>query len=172
MNRLTLITPTADHLPHYADALQRGWSPSRTRPEIRLQELAQIADAPKAFLANQDRRQAQGDATVSRLVGYSLWLWDGEFCGYIDLRWQPGTTDLPDGVRGHIGYAVVPWKRRLGYATQALALSLPLARQAALDHVELITESGNIASQKVILANGGKPHDASDAGAIRFQIAL
>ena len=45
-------------------------------------------------------------------------MWDGEFCGSIGFRWQPGTTDLPRHVLGHIGYSVVPWKRRLGYATR------------------------------------------------------
>jgi predicted acetyltransferase len=41
-------------------------------------------------------------------------MWDGEFCGSIGLRWLPGTEELPPHCLGHIGYAVVPWKRRLG----------------------------------------------------------
>ena len=56
-------------------------------------------------------------------------MWDGEFCGSIGFRWQPGTSTLPPYVLGHIGYAVVPWKRGRGYATQALALLLPEARK-------------------------------------------
>ena len=59
-------------------------------------------------------------STAKRLPGFKRWLWDGEFCGSIGLRWQPGTTALPPHCLGHIGYAVVPWKRRRGYATQAL----------------------------------------------------
>lgn len=83
-------------------------------------------------------------------------MWDGEFCGSIGFRWQPGTPDLPPHCLGHIGYSVVPWKRGLGYATQALADILPEAIRAGLPYVELTTEVSNIASQRVIEANGGR----------------
>lgn len=56
---------------------------------------------------------------------------------------------------GHIGYAVVPWKRGRGYATQALGLMLGEARREGLPYVELTTDPDNEASQKVIRANGG-----------------
>jgi predicted acetyltransferase len=92
---------------------------------------------------------------VARLPGYRRWLWDGAFCGHIGFRWQPGTVALPAYVLGHIGYAVVPAKRGLGYATRALALLLPEARKEGLTHVDLTTDVDNIPSQKVISANGG-----------------
>jgi predicted acetyltransferase len=38
-------------------------------------------------------------------------MWDGDFAGAINLRWQPGTAELPPHCLGHIGYGVVPWKR-------------------------------------------------------------
>ncbi|TIP32876.1 MAG: GNAT family N-acetyltransferase, partial [Mesorhizobium sp.] len=71
------------------------------------------------------------------------------------LRWQRGTSALPPHVLGHIGYAVVPWKEGRGYATEALRLMLGEARAVGLDHVEITTDLDNLASQKVILANGG-----------------
>ena len=87
---------------------------------------------------------------VPRLPGYRRWMWDGEFCGSIGFRWQPGHVRPAAYVLGHIGYAVVPWKRRLGYATRALALLLDDARREGLDHVELTTDPDNEPSQKVI----------------------
>ena len=72
-----------------------------------------------------------------RLPGFSHWMWDGEFCGGIGFRWQPGTKVLPPHCLGHIGYAVVPWKKRRGHATRALAAMLPLARAEGLRYVEL-----------------------------------
>ena len=83
-------------------------------------------------------------------------MWDGEFAGQIALRWQPGTDALPDYVSGHVGYAVVPWKRRRGHATRALALMLPVAREVGLRRIEITTDADNAASQRVIEANGGR----------------
>ena len=72
------------------------------------------------------------------------------------MRWQKGTSALPDYCLGHIGYSIVPWKRRLGCATAALGLVLNEARKVGLDYVELTTDLKNEPSQKVILANGGR----------------
>jgi predicted acetyltransferase len=94
-------------------------------------------------------------STVLRLPGYHKWMWDGEFCGVIGFRWQPGTTELPPTCLGHIGFSVVPWKRRKGYATAALASLLPDAREQGLAYVDLTADVGNVASQRVIAANGG-----------------
>ena len=77
-------------------------------------------------------------AQVARLPGYRRWLWDGEFCGSIDFRWQPGTTALPPHCLGHIGYGVVPWKQGRGYATRALSLLLPAARAEGLAFVSRV----------------------------------
>jgi predicted acetyltransferase len=62
---------------------------------------------------------------------------------------------LPAYVLGHIGYAVVPWKRGRGHATRALALMLEEARLERLAWVELTTDPDNLPSQKVITGNGG-----------------
>ena len=83
-------------------------------------------------------------------------MWDGEFCGSISFRWVPGTTDLPPHCLGHIGYAVVPWKRGKVYATQALRLLLDDIRGGDLDFVEITTTVDNDASRRVIQHNGGK----------------
>lgn len=106
-------------------------------------------------------------------------MWDGEFCGVISLRWQPGTPALPPHCLGHVGYAVVPWKRRRGYATRALGLVLPLARDEGLPYVEVTTDADNFASQRVVEANGGelierfrKPESHGGADSLRFRIVL
>jgi predicted acetyltransferase len=67
----------------------------------------------------------------------------------------PGTLDLPSHLSGHIGYSVVPWKQRRGYASQALALLLPVARGFGLPRVLVTCDPSNTASCRVIEANGG-----------------
>ncbi len=49
----------------------------------------------------------------------------------------------------------MPWKRRLGYATSALAQILPIAREQGLAWVDIVTDVENLPSQFVIKANGG-----------------
>ena len=138
------------------------------------------------FLSTQTNREPQGETVtlpdgskVARLPGYRRWLWDGEFCGLINLRWQPGTQSLPPHCLGHIGYAVVPWKQRRGYATAALCQFLPFAKEEGLSYVEITTDPQNLASQRVIEANGGvlherfvKPPQFGSTPGLRYRIAL
>jgi len=160
---LQLEIPSLARLDAYADALQRGWSPDNVRlDEATREELEWIGDDPAGFVARLDDRQAKAGpitlpdgSQVPRLPGYRRWMWDGEFCGSIGFRWQPGTSVLPSYVLGHVGYSVVPWKQRLGYATRALALMLPEARKEGLAYIELTTDLDNLPSQKVITNNGG-----------------
>ncbi|TIV72637.1 MAG: GNAT family N-acetyltransferase [Mesorhizobium sp.] len=160
---IEIVKPALQHLPSYKAALERGWSPDNLRLlEATREQLAAIEEDPVAFLAGLDDPEAKGprialpDGTwVPRLPGFRRWIWDDEVAGSIGLRWQKGTSALPPHVLGHIGYAVVPWKERRGYATEALRLMLDEARAVGLDYVEITTDLDNLASQKVILANGG-----------------
>jgi predicted acetyltransferase len=159
-----LIRPSPERLAAYAAALRRGWSADNVRGQAAAdEELRQIGEDAQAFAASLEDRDPRGrsvvlpDGTmVPRLPGFRRWVWDGDFCGSIGFRWQPGTSALPSYVLGHIGYAIVPWKRGRGYASRALGLLLPEAWREGLAHVDLTTDPDNLASQKVILNNGGR----------------
>jgi predicted acetyltransferase len=184
---MQLVRPAAEHLPSYVAALRAEWSPDNIRGAIAArEELARIEADADAFLAGMEDLDGTGppielpDGTeVRRLSGFHRWMWDGEFAGTIDFRWEPGTTDLPPTCLGHVGYGVVPWKRGLGYATAALRLMLAEVRFAGLAFVELTTDVDNVVSQRVIEANGGVVHEqflkpAAFGGklALRYRIAL
>ena len=176
-----------EHLPGYVTALEKGWSPDHFRgAEAAREQLQAIAADPEAFLAGLIVRSPNGEVVtlpdgsqVSRLPGYRRWLWDGEFCGSIGLRWQPGTSALPTHVLGHVGYAVVPWKQRRGYATEALRQLLPEARAEGLESIEITMDPDNLASRRVVEINGGmlverftRPAAYGGTPALRFRIAL
>ena len=184
---MELVRPSSEHLPGYVAALERGWSPDSARGKAAADdELERIAGDGERFLASLVDREAKGDpvvlpdgSSVARLPGYRRWMWDGEFCGSIGFRWQPGTEALPPHCLGHIGYAVVPWKRNRGYATSALRQMLPEARAEGLAYVEITTDPDNVASQRVIEANGGvlverftKPPQFGGRPGLRYRIDL
>ncbi|WP_243371357.1 GNAT family N-acetyltransferase [Microvirga solisilvae] len=155
---ITLVVPRPDFLPAYEAALEKGWS-SDTMRDVSGEQLAALRADPEEFLhrlLDQSGTVTLHDGrVVPRLPFRLFWLWDGDFCGSIMLRFQPGTEELPPHCIGHIGYSVVPWKQRRGYATAALRLILPVARDEGLRSVEISCRETNIASRKVIEANGG-----------------
>jgi predicted acetyltransferase len=183
---VAIVVPTLEVLPQYAEALRRGWSPDNIRGKAAADdELAAIAQDAAGFVERQVDREARGGpikmldgSLAARLPGYRLWIWDGEFCGIIGLRWQPGTTDLPSHVLGHIGYSVVPWKQGRGIAKAALGAMLVHAAGEGLGHVIVTTDFDNAASRKVIEANGGvllerfvKPPQLGGRESLRYRIA-
>ena len=155
-----MVVPGVEHVPSYLRALESGWTfdafftggvenafyLARNAPELLVQTLNGTASGTVTL--------PSGDP-VPRLPSVMRWMWDGEFAGSINVRWQNGTTELPAYVLGHIGYGVITGREGRGYATSALSGMLPLAWNAGLPFVELTTTLDNLASQKVIINNGG-----------------
>jgi predicted acetyltransferase len=160
---MQIVRPAEPHLPSYIAALEQGWSSDPVRGAVAArEELQEIAADQQRFLSLMEDREAKGapvklpdGSIVPRLPGYTRWLWDGEFCGEINFRWQPGTTQLPPTCLGHIGYGVVPWKRNRGYANRALNQFLQEVRSEGLPFIEITTDKTNVGSQRAIEANGG-----------------
>ncbi len=184
---MELVWPAAAYLDSFKDALARGWSPdSLGGADAAREELAEVEADPVAYLAAQIDRDALGSpiklpdgSLVPHLPGLRRWMWDDGFCGIVGLRWQRGTTDLLSYCLGHIGDSVVPWKQRQGHATAALGRVLQDAKREGLPFVVVTTDVVNLASQRVIAANGGilveafeKPAAHGGAPRLRFRIDL
>lgn len=166
--------------------MHRGYNPSVPRDDV-LRELIDTATRdPAAFLRRMDDPLGgeppvilPDGSTVARLPSVTRWMWDGEFCGSISLRYQPGTYELPPTCLGHVGYSVVPWKRRRGYATAALREFLPVIASRGMAYVDIVTDETNLASQQVVRASGGveverfvEPPATGGQPAIRWRITL
>jgi predicted acetyltransferase len=78
---------------------------------------------------------------------------DGIIVGRLSLR--HGLNDFLRLIGGHIGYAVRPTQRGHGYAKEMLRQSLPLAAALGIEQALVTCDVDNVASRKVIEANGG-----------------
>lgn len=77
----------------------------------------------------------------------------GELIGFVSIRHRLNPELLLES--GHIGYSVHPNKRRQGYATEQLQLSLVEAQKLELKKVLITCDKSNISSAKTIQKVGG-----------------
>lgn len=73
--------------------------------------------------------------------------------GVFSLKFE--LTEFLLNYGGHVGYAARPSDRNRGLATQMLKQGAELAKAFGFDRLLCICDDGNIASEKVILKNGG-----------------
>lgn len=76
-----------------------------------------------------------------------------ELVGVFSLKFE--LTEYLLNYGGHIGYAVRPSCRRRGIATQILKQGIEIAGNAGFDRILCVCDEDNVASEKVILGNGG-----------------
>ena len=115
---------------------------------------------PEAFLARVEMFEAGRDLPENRVRMSWFWLLRGDrIIASSRLRHELIPVLLLDG--GNIGYEVRPSERRRGVGRELLRLMLDEARRIGLRRVLLTTETTNLGSIGVILANGGEFEDTS-----------
>lgn len=104
------------------------------------------------------RRGSDPATCATDRVPSNIWLAvresDGRIVGAADLRHHIDHPIL-GAWGGHMGYYVRPSERRRGYGTEILRLDLEKARERGLKRVMVTCSISNVASEKIILANGG-----------------
>ena len=119
-------------------------------------------DACEAFVADRLRyADPRAELPEGRVPCDYFWIVEGtEMIGFLALRHRLNDYLLDEG--GHIGYSVRPSYRRRGHAARALTLGLRRAAELGLDRVLLTCDEDNVASARVIEANGGVLEDVRD----------
>lgn len=117
---------------------------------------------PDRFSAYTTRLETLGDRSTPLPAGIvpatQLWWVDrDEYLGRLSIRHSLTPWLLEFG--GHIGYAVRPAARRCGHATAMLAAALPITKRLGIDPALLTCDDSNVASRRVIEANGGVLED-------------
>ena len=78
---------------------------------------------------------------------------DNRIVGMIQIRHE--LNEYLKNYGGHIGYSVRPSERRKGYAGKMLAEFLLVCRRMGLGRVLVTCMTGNVASRRTIIKNGG-----------------
>ena len=157
VNQVRLRSPDLVLLPQYLDALRRGWTPEADDdPEGAGAILRTVEADPVAFVRWLFNPGGGGppveldDGTlVPRLAYVRYWIWTDGYCGEVGLRWRPGTSELPPYCDGHVGYAVVPWKRGSRLAAASVRELMPIARGFGLRWLDISMSAANAASIRV-----------------------
>ena len=126
-----------------------------------MQAIGEWDISPEAFAARFDDMLREiaaakdlATAPAGLLPYEDFWLMEADaWIGLLTLRTQLNEQFLHSG--GHIGYVIRPTKRRSGYGTILLRLGLDKARERGLSRALLTCDETNIASRKIIEANGG-----------------
>ncbi|NLV74950.1 MAG: GNAT family N-acetyltransferase [Chloroflexi bacterium] len=108
-----------------------------------------------AYRAIMTDREAGRNLPAGMVAYHSFHLQgpDGRLLGTIRLRHLLTSHLAHEG--GHIGYAIHPAERGLGFGKLQLQLVLPIARELGLGHMLITCKHENVASAHVIEANGG-----------------
>lgn len=106
---------------------------------------------------------------AGRVPCTTLWYVEGPvYLGRLAIRHRLTPALLEAG--GHVGFDVRPSARRRGHATAMLSTALPAARGFGIDPALVTCDTGNVASRRVIEANGGLLEDERN-GKLRFWVS-
>jgi predicted acetyltransferase len=164
-----LIPPTTDVQASFLAAMKefqaegRGGADDNSMLGREINQNNDRWDDPKQFASYVSRLRAdaleESPRPEGHVPGTTLWWVDGkEYLGRLTIRHRL-SAHLRE-VGGHIGYDIRPSARRRGHATVMLAAALPVAYRLGVDPALVTCDEDNVASRKVIEANGGVFEDS------------
>ena len=110
-----------------------------------------------------------GEALPGRFIPntFLVGVVDGQVVGRISIRhWL---TDYLERIGGHVGYGVIPSRRKQGYATEMFRQSLPVCASLGLARVLVTCDVNNLGSRRVIEKCGGVLENITDEPELEVQ---
>jgi predicted acetyltransferase len=153
----TLVEPATRHARSYVAALREGFrrGAQDAVSERRIRQIEGDFAAYIAAITDQRGSIRLPTGEVAPKVPFSVfWLVeDDAFIGEAQVRHQLNTYLIREG--GHIGYGIRPARRRQGYGRLILALALEECRRLGIERALVTCMQDNVASARIIEANGG-----------------
>jgi predicted acetyltransferase len=173
--RPELVLPSARLQPSFIAAMKEFADEGRSGDDSMIgSDIARFSPtwkSPEGFAAFLAKLEAVRHTPPHEgFVCSTTWWWaeGDEFIGRVAVRHELNERLMEAG--GHIGYDVRRSRRREGHATRMLAAVLPEARKLGIGRVLLTCAPENVASRRVIEANGGVFEDQR-GDLLRFWIA-
>jgi predicted acetyltransferase len=174
-----LVRPSVRHARSYVAALREGFRRGAQEivSERRIRQIEADFAAYLAAITDLTGRIRLPTGEIVPKVPFSVfWLVeDDEFIGEANVRHRLNAYLVKEG--GHVGYGIRPSRQRQGYGRLILALALEECRGIGLERVLLTCLQDNVASARIIEANGGElenviPHPTGRGRLRRYWIAL
>jgi predicted acetyltransferase len=153
----SLVLASTDYRDDYIQALREGFRRG-DQAAMKPGAIDKIEADFEGFVAELTRQTGDillpNGKLVPRVPHDMCWLVDGDtFIGETGIRYRLNDWLLQIG--GHVGYGIRPKFQRKGYGKLILKLALDRLRTSGVDRALITCYDHNIASVKVIEANGG-----------------
>ena len=161
---MELIVPSVKYNDSFIQAVKEYQSvDADDRKDIFELKVEELQSDFSSYIANLLSESEGKNLPEGYVPQTTYWLIDnGEFIGRVSIRHTLTEHLLKEG--GHIGYDISPSKRNKGYGRKILELSLLKAKELGIDKVLVTCNETNLASKKIIEANGGILENALDMG--------
>lgn len=159
---ITFDFPSMNAIASHIEALKEGFVRGSSKPKT-LEEIEIIKQNPEKYIISLNEQKTGyrdwPDGSQARYVPFeTFWLCEGAvFIGDISFRHELNENTVLHG--GHVGYGVRPSMQGKGYGTLMLEMVRRRAAERGMKRLLLSCAPDNIASQKVILNNGGVYQD-------------
>jgi predicted acetyltransferase len=158
LNTAKLFNPSLEYKDTYIEAmkefLDEGKNTGISEENLTEQDVKNLENNFEELINKLSNHEKGIDLANGRVPTSTLWLIDNqEYIGRISIRHKLVENTIRE--IGHIGYAIRPSKRKMGYGNEMLKLGLEKAKDIGIKKALLLCYDDNAGSISVIEKNGG-----------------
>ena len=158
INTAEIFSPSLEYKNTYIEAMKEflaeGENTGISEENLKEEDIKNLENNFEEFVNMLSKHEKGIDLQEGRVPSSTLWLINNkEFIGRISIRHK--LIENPVREFGHIGYAIRPSKRRMGYGNVILKLGLEKAKDFGISKALILCYDDNAGSISLIEKNGG-----------------